>query len=121
MPIKDKSLYPKDWSEIRERIKKRAGNRCEFCGVKNWAFGWRDREGTFHPVNISFGTDTFPERKIIRIVCTIAHLNHDPSDNSDSNLRFLCQLHHNRHDVNFRRHKPPQAERLPFPEGEKEE
>lgn len=50
MPIKpeNKDKYPDNWFEIRERIRKRAGDRCEFCGVHNHAMGYRDKEGVFH-------------------------------------------------------------------------
>lgn len=37
--------------------------------------------------------------KIIKIVLTVAHLNHDINDNCDENLAALCQLHHLRHDI----------------------
>lgn len=37
MPIKpeNRHRYPKNWPEIRERIRARSGNRCEWCGVPN--------------------------------------------------------------------------------------
>ena len=36
MPI-NYSKYPPNWkTEIRPRILKRANNRCEFCGIKNY-------------------------------------------------------------------------------------
>jgi len=34
MPI-DYKKYTKDWKEIRERILKRAKNKCECCGLEN--------------------------------------------------------------------------------------
>ena len=34
MPI-DYKKYPKDWKQIRERILKRANNKCECCGIEN--------------------------------------------------------------------------------------
>jgi len=37
----------------------------------------------------------------VRIVLTIAHLDHDPSHNDDSNLQALCQWCHLKHDRNF--------------------
>jgi 5-methylcytosine-specific restriction endonuclease McrA len=53
MPIKpeNKKLYPPDWREIRERIIKRANNCCESCGVPNYALGYRDAAGAFHPAD----------------------------------------------------------------------
>ena len=47
MPIKpeNKSRYPKNWKEIRERILKRANNRCEFCGVENHTYRHNPKTG----------------------------------------------------------------------------
>lgn len=100
MPIlpENRGLYPDDWPEIRERIRKRAGDRCEWCGAKNHAIGWRDDSG-------KFWEDPYFKRdgqKEIKIVGTTAHLNHDPTDNRDENLAFLCQRCHNRHDAPVR-------------------
>src|SRR5688500_8711600 len=101
--------YPDNWSEIRARIQRRARNCCETCGVRNWALGGRDGDGNFHPAH-PIGEASlrleFPkpgERwwcgkggpkhflRIIRIVCTVAHLDHTPENCSDENLKFLCQ------------------------------
>jgi len=37
MPIlsENKNLYPKNWKAISIAIRKRAGDKCEFCGIKN--------------------------------------------------------------------------------------
>jgi len=109
MPIKDKSLYPSDWPKIRERIRKRAGDKCEKCGVKNHAYGFRDGLGTFFECRDDFPVHGYP---MIRIVCTTAHFDHNPANCADENLFFWCQQCHNRHDINHRRHKPPQEEKL---------
>jgi hypothetical protein len=34
----------------------------------------------------------------IRVVCTLAHLNHTPGDDRDENLKFLCQWCHLHYD-----------------------
>jgi hypothetical protein len=81
MPIKRENyhLYPggsphsKEWKAIGVRIKARAGHCCEGCGVANYAP---------HPITGS------------RVVLTIAHLNHDPTDNAAANLRAWCQKCH---------------------------
>lgn len=118
MPIKpeNKARYPKDWPQIVARIRDRAGNKCEECGVLNGALGCRNGHGKFIPA-IPLGDDglrlQWPKpgqrawcddgdfrlfQKIIRIVCTTAHLDHTPENCSDNNLRYWCQRCHLRYD-----------------------
>lgn len=86
MPIKleNKKLYPRNWKEIRESILKRANNCCEFCGVENYSIVQR-------------------KDKKVKIVLTIAHLDHNPQNNESSNLRALCQKCHNNYDIEHRK------------------
>lgn len=97
----NRALYPPHWEEISLAARARAGNRCQFCGVENGALGWRERgkfvefrefiEGKYpHPIAVS---------KIMKIVLTVAHLDHDPANCADENLRALCQQCHLRYDV----------------------
>lgn len=107
MPIKDKSLYPKNWDAISRRIRfERAGGKCEECGMEHGAVGARDREGVWHDepdidsMNSSLGHHLFGVwPKIIKVVLTCAHLNHAPGDNRDENLKALCQKCHLSHDA----------------------
>ena len=82
MPIlkENKNRYPKNWKEIRKSILERAQNRCEFCGIENYAV----REN---------GS---------KVVLTIAHLDHTPENCDPENLRALCQRCHNRYDAQHR-------------------
>lgn len=105
MPIKNKSLYPATWKALRAAVQERAGNHCEECGVENHAIGARDRHGQWHDqasidhLNSDCGYALFGEYpKIIRIVCTTAHLDHNPGNNDLANLKFLCNRCHLRHD-----------------------
>jgi 5-methylcytosine-specific restriction endonuclease McrA len=84
MPIKpeNKKLYPEDWKKIRGDILERANNKCEFCPAINYMP---------HPDTGS------------RVVLTIAHLDHNPTNNDYNNLRALCQRCHNRYDNKHRR------------------
>lgn len=41
--------------------------------------------------------------KVFTIYLSVVHLNHNVDDNRDSNLMAMCQLHHNRHDANYRK------------------
>lgn len=124
MPIRPENMakYPggsirsPEWMAIRERIRARAGNRCEECGVANHALGGRLRDGTFikadptgddglrlqWPAPGSWAWCSGTQLRIVRIVCTVAHLDGRLDDHSDDNLRFWCQRCHNRHDAKSR-------------------
>jgi hypothetical protein len=114
VPIRpeNKHRYPKDWPQVRARILARAKNRCEWCGVPNHSWGWRDHTGKFRRVGkrplIEAGCKRPPFKiatadvgviKIVEIVLTIAHV-HDPSPENcaDDNLAALCQKCHLDHD-----------------------
>ena len=106
MPIKDKSLYPENWKQISLAVREAAGNKCEFCGVANKAVGARDRFGEWHDaddiegMSASEGDYLFDEYpNYIRIVLTVAHLDHNPANNEHSNLKALCQKCHLSYDA----------------------
>lgn len=104
MPIKpeNKKLYPKNWKEIRQNILQRANNKCEFCGISNYAVGYRDYNGKFVQID-EYAENVSPDvlygEKIIKIVLTIAHLDHNPQNNNPENLRALCQKCHLNYDL----------------------
>jgi len=123
MPI-DYKKYPKNWkSEIRPRIMKRAGNTCEFegCDFKHgehlWAVKHRARTtGWFRDFEEANGlpktveskknkktgrVEPIPNPKRIKVVLTIAHLDHDETnhDVKDERLKAACQLCHLRYDA----------------------
>lgn len=89
----DYSKYPPDWKQIRSRILFRADNQCECegeCGLHRSDPGPRrccERHGT--PARWARG----------RVVLTIAHLNHDTTDNRPTNLKAMCQRCHLRYDA----------------------
>lgn len=92
----DSSRYHPDWTSIVRQIKAQADDRCEFCGVPNGAYGFRE-EGTglfFEGDPDSGPCSQTPGPRCFRIVLTIAHLNHDIDDNDPANLRCLCQKCH---------------------------
>ena len=90
MPIRpsERTRYPANWRDISIRIRTRAGDQCEGvpghppCGARN---------GERHPLTGSV------------VVLTVAHLDHQPENCADENLRALCQRCHNRYDQKFRR------------------
>ena len=104
----DYSLYPKNWkTEIRPRILKRADNKCEECNIKNYSVGYRNVKGLFFHVEELYervdNNDPLPDlinfdKKPLKIVLTIAHMDHDLGNNYDTNLKALCQRCHLLHD-----------------------
>jgi len=111
MPM-DRSRYPADWDAISKRIRQRDGNKCKTCGVANGVYVSRDGESRSFMLEDGrvFHEDTGVQRgwargseyeggPAIKIVLTVAHLDHDPSNNADENLAALCQLHHLRLDA----------------------
>ena len=118
MPIRpeNRARYPADGPQISLRVRQRANNRCEFCGVKNGAIGGRLPDGTWLPAvpeesrlrlvwprlgSVSTCGDRergYAQLRIVRIVLTVAHLDHIPEHCNLDNLRALCQRCHLRYD-----------------------
>lgn len=122
MPIKpeNKHLYPKNWKQIRKNILERANNRCEFCGVENYAEGYRDCDGNFiESYGMQQETDALDGEKIIKIVLTVAHLDHNPQNCSPENLRALCQKCHLTYDIEHHKETRRNSKKLPLFEKEK--
>jgi hypothetical protein len=104
--------YPPNWKEIRARILSRANNKCEVCGVENGVTGYRLKDGSFISYaeaqgRYQYETDVpnlYSDYREIKIVLTIAHLDHDPENwqVKDERLQALCQKHHNAYDRDMR-------------------
>jgi hypothetical protein len=100
MPIRpeNRSLYPKDWPAISKRIRfERAQSQCE------WVDAWdqeddspdierrcQAKHGERHPITGS------------KVILTVMHLDHDPTNCADGNLKAACQWHHNMYDREHR-------------------
>lgn len=124
MPIKPENLtlYPPDWKAISHAAKERAGWKCQHpgCTADQYAVGrWMlDAKGgalflplwtpvppyrSFPEARImaadiqgDYGDDS--DTKIIVIVLTVGHLNHEPQDCRPENLAAWCQRHHLAYD-----------------------
>jgi hypothetical protein len=97
-------FYGREWRTVtRPRILKRAQDYCEQCGVPNHAIvnrfhgmwqassWWWTAQGVPMPA----GTPFFMKgQRVVRIVLTIAHLDHTPGHDDDANLKALCQWCH---------------------------
>ena len=110
MPIDYSEYHPK-WTLISRLIRfKRALNHCEFCGIENGLVirksdrqvphrnEWErfNRLKYYHKFTDS---QALVWMKFSRVVLTVAHLDHDKTNNKFSNLAALCQKCHLNHDI----------------------
>ena len=101
MPIKPefRHFYGREWRTVtRPRILKRAGDRCELCRAPNGVIVWRLHRWWGKRRRIRWAN-----AHLVRIVLTIAHLNHTAGDDRDENLKALCQWCHLNHDKEHHR------------------
>lgn len=121
MPI-DYSKYPDNWTkEIVPRILDRAGNCCEICGLENGqtvysvkVFArrykiingvniepWGHKQIWFRDKRDTIGIEVITkEIKPVKVVLTIAHLDHDAENKEikDTRLKAMCQKCHLAYD-----------------------
>lgn len=117
MPCNYKEYHPK-WTLIVRLIKKREHNRCKFCHLPN---GWiikRNKDGTFrnwsqferNEYYYKWQRGGYSKRGAIKalgltqVVLTVAHLDHDKTNNRFHNLAALCQACHLKHDIHQHTH-----------------
>jgi hypothetical protein len=116
MPIRPENIsrYPSDWKQISKRVREDADQRCEWCRAPNGETICRARDGntymlergeTFDAktgefVGLTRGSEY--DGRLVRVVLTVAHLDHQPENCSRDNLRALCQKCHNRYDAPMR-------------------
>lgn len=113
MPI-DYSRYPANWkSYIRPTVIERAGKCCETCGLVQGATVYaiklnvREDGGRYKLRAIWFSRkedalrETNRDVKDVKVVLTIAHLDHDETNEHVSldRLKALCQICHLRYDA----------------------
>jgi len=121
MPCDYKKDYAENWlTEIRPAILDREGNCCKVCGALNGSYvfrgEWKGKEIFQNQYADIYETATGKfliqdayalinpstkkiNQKAVKIVLTIAHLDHNTKNNDYLNLAALYQLHHLRHDV----------------------
>lgn len=125
MPIRDenRARYPKDWPQISKAIRERAGQKCEKCGAPNGELIRRGKTADGQHVwrlcsDSAFMDGVCAETGLlapdsmedevgygaaVRVVLTVAHLDHQPENCDPENLRAWCQRCHNTYDAPMRR------------------
>lgn len=110
----DPSNYPKNWKQISQSIRDRAGNKCEHCGLANgqWIVRSTDDPSQYLYINkdgeycrpngsairMSEIPSEYADSNLILVVLTVAHLDQDTTNNDPANLKALCQRCHLNHD-----------------------
>jgi len=124
MPIRaeNKARYPRDWPQISKAIRERAGQKCEKCGAPNGEFirrgkaadgqhVWRLCSDTVFMDGVCAETgllvpgtmeDEVAYGNAIKVILTVAHLDHQPENCDPANLRAWCQRCHNAYDAPMR-------------------
>jgi hypothetical protein len=97
MPINYSNYHPK-WTLIRRLILKRAGNCCEKCGIEN--------HNPIPDCDPDAPMPTLFELPHVHVdapsrvaILTIAHIDHDRTNNRFENLAAWCQKCHLAHDM----------------------
>ncbi|WP_020395373.1 hypothetical protein [Thiolinea disciformis] len=122
MPIRKdlKPLYPANWKQLSTDLKAKAGWECQGCGMPQYGLAfWDEGLGRYQLIkgNRFYDQLEYTEsyksaiaakqhleqwcdypNKLIIIVLTVAHLDHDPTNNDPSNLRVLCGRCHLQYD-----------------------
>ncbi len=107
-----KERYPENWNEISLRIRNRSNWSCECKGECGAHDGACLAIGNIpHPITGS------------KVVLTVAHLDHDPMNCDDENLKAYCQRchlnydkkHHAKNAAQTRRRKKIEAGQMELP------
>jgi len=119
----DYQKYPSNWkSEIVPRILTRANNRCEICGIENRSevHSCKIRIATgkgkagYYQIWFTEKSDTIRIKhltrwmiKKIRVILTVAHLDHDEQNQavSDDRLMAMCQKCHLAYDADEKKRR----------------
>lgn len=121
MPIDRKKYHPK-WNLIKKLIRfRRAKNRCEVCGLRNYSVGYWDEQVWHPPQRVQPPVDGFERfkdavawrdayndaigeiydpatRRVCIVILTVSHLDHNEQNNRFWNLKAMCQRCHLTHD-----------------------
>jgi len=103
MPINYKD-YPGNWfTEIRPSVLERDGYCCQKCNVPNHAIIYREKKNPFiwhlWPEGMESESLNIDGYKAVKVVLTIAHINHNHNDSDINNLAALCQRCHLKLDI----------------------
>lgn len=98
MPCDYKKYHPEWKTRIRPDILERDNHCCNFCGVKNHSiihrFGKGIDDWEYWPEGMESEAWSLDGLKSTKVILTIAHIDHDKTNNDYDNLAALCQKCH---------------------------
>ena len=108
MPI-DRSKYPKDWEKISLAIREKSNWTCQVCGkpCRKPGVVWTDfvmellNAGGLHDwygLTCDEDENGEPIERPQRFTLTVAHLDHNPQNSADENLKAMCAPCHLEYD-----------------------
>ena len=93
MPMQ-RHLYPDNWEDMALSIKQGVNWICQGCGRR-----CRKKDEDLETFQKRIGRDIITKDKPGRYTLTVAHLDHNPSNNDAANLKALCTVCHCRYDI----------------------
>lgn len=130
MPIRKEFRHfyqGKQWKQLRRKVLKRAGNHCESCKKplhrwiftytwQTWIFFKGKRLKLYHMIWMQPGSGTWRDERgrvvqprlkglprKIRVKLTVAHVDNNPANMDERNLRCWCTWCHLHEDQQFHR------------------
>jgi 5-methylcytosine-specific restriction endonuclease McrA len=101
----NRRLYSTDWCDIiRPAILKRDNYRCKHCGLKHkswWMYSDNGKKFEIDKDDVEFTKSKGIKVRILFL--TVAHINHNKSDNRNENLLSLCSSCHSKFDAAHKR------------------
>jgi hypothetical protein len=113
MPIHpdNKGRYPANWPALRQAVLERAGGRCECqgecgshpqerCAAPHWQWVLRDPlcRAVWYPVTAWDLPGWVLQAAPVRIILTLAHLDHQPEGDDVTRILAMCQRCHLNYD-----------------------
>lgn len=98
--MNNRERYPENWhSEIRPKILTRDKFKCQNCNIKQGTQGYYDKQRNFIECDEWLKNWAIKQGfKVQKIFLQIAHIDHNPMNCSDENLKSLCPACHLKND-----------------------
>lgn len=133
MPIRpeNRGRYPKDWKAISLSVREAAGWKCEVCAAPNGQTIARSVGGASYMLEhgqvydaatgefLGFARGSeYPVDRFVKVVLTVAHLDHTPENCERENLKAMCQRCHLTYDAQHHARNASQTRRSRLASGD---